>query len=37
VTLCRPADFGMDPTLNPGATQDINRNRQRYCDLYFNF
>ena len=34
VVLCNPNDYGMDPN---GPVQDNNRNRQRYCDLYFNF
>ena len=34
VQLCNPNDYGMDPN---GPIADNNQNRQRYCDLYFNF
>ena len=34
VILCNPNDYGMDPN---GPIADNNHNRQRYCDLYFNF
>jgi len=38
VSLCIPADYGMDPSLQAtGGVVDVNNNRQRYCDLYFNF
>ena len=38
VSLVIPADFGMDPRLQAsGGVVDVNQNRQRYCDLYFNF
>ena len=34
VQLCNPNDYGMDVN---GPIADNNQNRQRYCDLYFNF
>jgi prepilin-type N-terminal cleavage/methylation domain-containing protein/prepilin-type processing-associated H-X9-DG protein len=34
IQLCNPNDYGMDPN---GPVADNNHNRQRYCDLYFNF